>query len=210
MSVTTTRSTAWSVTINNPTAQDEECIALARQKGWIVEGQLEVGAEGTPHYQLFVKTPQTRFSQVKKAFPRAHIEIARDPVALKKYVHKEETREGELAVSSEMYPSMSKVWEMFYRFTQRHYDAEEYDDHHTQHEELVRQPLVVWDRFIRSKIEEGYYVESIGINPQSRSSVTHYWEAILAREARKVTLQTEDRQTDTESSSVATEYNINE
>lgn len=46
----TDRATAWSVTINNPNESDEEAINLARQKGWTVQGQKEVGDEGTPHY----------------------------------------------------------------------------------------------------------------------------------------------------------------
>lgn len=57
MTMTTTRGTNWSVTINNPTPKDDEEIALVRQKGWSVEGQKEKGSEGTEHYQLFVKTP---------------------------------------------------------------------------------------------------------------------------------------------------------
>lgn len=79
------RSRYWSLTINNPTQEDEEAIALARQRGWKVEGQKEVGKEGTPHYQLCLDcSQQQRFSAVKKAFPRAHIEAAKSVVALKK------------------------------------------------------------------------------------------------------------------------------
>lgn len=189
MSKSTIRASTWSITINNPIAADEENIALARQKGWVVEGQLEKGENGTPHYQLMVKTPQIRFSAIKKQFPRAHIEVARNPTALEQYVHKEETREGELSTSNEMYPSMSKVWEMFYLYT-LDLTVDEYG-------RLRRCPLVIFDAFIRSKIEEGYYLESIGVNPQTRSSVTHYWESILVREERKVTQrQKTDRQTD--------------
>jgi len=92
MSLTTIRSTCWSLTINNPTKDDVEQINLARQRGWKVEGQLEKGLEGTQHYQLRLMTPQVRFSSVKKAFPRAHIEVARDPIALGKYVTKEATK----------------------------------------------------------------------------------------------------------------------
>lgn len=96
-----TRATCWSLTINNPTKSDEEWIQQARQKGWQVEGQLEKGKEGTEHYQLMVKTPQVRFSAVKKQFPRAHIEIARNPAALAQYVAKEETREADLPKASD-------------------------------------------------------------------------------------------------------------
>lgn len=100
------RATNWSVTINNPIKADEENINLARQKGWMVEGQLEKGDNGTPHYQLIVKTPQMRFSALKKAFPRAHIEVAKNVKALETYVKKDETRIGQLPDASEFYPSL--------------------------------------------------------------------------------------------------------
>lgn len=78
----TDRATAWSLTINNPTQADEESIQLARQKGWQVIGQLEEGENGTKHYQLLLKTSRIRFGGVKKLFPRAHIEVARNVAAL--------------------------------------------------------------------------------------------------------------------------------
>jgi len=110
------RATCWSVTINNPLPADDENIALAKQKsGWKVEGQLEKGENGTPHYQLMVKTPQTRFGSIKKAFPRAHIEPARDIKALSKYVSKEETRIGTLPLNDK-YPSLTVLWDLFYGF----------------------------------------------------------------------------------------------
>jgi hypothetical protein len=57
------KATNWSVTINNPTKSDDEYIALARQKGWKVEGQLEMGDSGTQHFQLLVTTKgQQRFT----------------------------------------------------------------------------------------------------------------------------------------------------
>lgn len=106
------RSTYWSVTINNPTSGDEENINQARQRGWKVEGQQETGEEGTRHYQLSVKTPQVRFSALKKQFLRAHIEIARNPIALQQYVQKEETRTGQLPIQSDRYPSLVKLWQL--------------------------------------------------------------------------------------------------
>jgi len=156
----TDRGTHWSVTINNPTPDDEEAIALARQKGWKVDGQLERGAEGTPHYQLVVRTPQARFSALKKAFPRAHIELARNVKALETYVKKDETRIGSLPTSSEMYPSLSKFWELVCERIQppkgsqcmnpgRHLDQ--------------------LDDACRLLIEEGYHIENIAVNPSTRS-----------------------------------------
>lgn len=94
----TQRSTAWSITINNPTQSDLDSWTNASSLPWVIEakGQVEEGEEGTPHIQGFLKTQQVRFSQVKRAFPRAHIEVARNPAALANYVVKQETRVQEL------------------------------------------------------------------------------------------------------------------
>ena len=67
---------------------------------WVKEvtGQLEKGEEGTLHIQGMVRTQSVRFAALKKALPRAHIEIARCPAALAKYVSKVETRIAPLAL----------------------------------------------------------------------------------------------------------------
>jgi len=83
--------TWYSVVINNPTPADEVDINSARSMGWTIEGQLEVGKNGTPHYQLAVCT-QEPWKVVKGQFPRANIQEAQDPEALRKYVVKEATR----------------------------------------------------------------------------------------------------------------------
>lgn len=81
------RSTYWSVTFFN----GEENQELPPK--WKLEGQLEDCPEtGKPHYQGMLHTPQVRWTQVKKQYPKAHIEVCRDPVALQKYVHKTRTR----------------------------------------------------------------------------------------------------------------------
>lgn len=168
------RATTWSITINNPTPQDEEYIALARQKGWKVEGQLEKGENGTPHYQLAVKTPQTRFSAMKKAFPRAHIEIARNAPALVSYVNKEETRIGTLPTSSELYPSLSKFWELL---CDRILPLSEYGC-------LEANPRRILDQFdaaCKLLITEGYHIESIAVNPSTRSMWNLYSDALQKR-----------------------------
>jgi len=210
MSPTTKRSTCWSLTINNPSADDEEHISLARQRGWKVEGQLEKGAEGTEHYQLRLMTPQVRFSAVKKAFPRAHIEPARDAVALGKYVTKEATRLAELPTGQSRYPSLSRTWDLIYQ----HYNTGNSDGWDLSLEEtiafynersdleLTKTPLVVLDRAARILIMDGYHVESITSNPATRSMWKLYAREIMYRcrrteeEADLQRLQTVDRQTD--------------
>lgn len=71
-------------------------------------GQLEQGANGTPHYQLCIKSGYTRFAAIKKVFPMAHIEPARNDAAVEQYVCKEETRIGSLP-TDEGRMSMKKI-----------------------------------------------------------------------------------------------------
>jgi len=192
------RATCWSITINNPIAADEENIARARQKGWKIDGQQEVGEGGTPHYQLICRTPQVRFSAVKSAFPRAHIEVARNPAALETYVHKDETKVGELNKQSEMYPSLSKFWDLFFQWC--------YDDSPTsvQDQRLVVDILrtknleKVFAKFVSEYIERGYYIETIACNPATISCLRKFGISILKR-SELAFYKKEDMQTDTDS-----------
>lgn len=193
-----TRASCWSVTINNPTEADEEQIAIARQKGWSVLGQKEKGEQGTEHYQLMVKTPQVRFSAVKKAFPRGHIEIARNPTALANYVEKEDTRVAPLATQQSSYPSQQQVWSWFAEYCPSEQsldnDYKEYsmcvvrenDKLVSKFEWKQSRLLDAFDDMIRAKVSEGYYVELIGVNPQVRSAVKNYGLAIRSRELNKM------------------------
>lgn len=191
----TDRATTWSLTINNPTPSDEEAIALARQKGWKVEGQKEKGSEGTEHYQLMVKTPQVRFSAVKKAFPRAHIEVARNVQALKQYVTKQDTRLSELPTAQDRYPSLSKLWELIYDFI--HADDMSSRFLGGPHELIcdTARAMIIFDEAIRNLIGQGYFVESLAVNPQVRSSWKMYYMFIFLRTHDLKQSQT-DRQTD--------------
>lgn len=178
------RATCWSVTINNPTQSDDEWIALAQQKsGWKVYGQREKGAEGTEHYQLMVTTPQVRFSAMKKAFPRGHIEIARDRVALSKYVQKSDTKIGDIE-SVAKYPSMSQLMSWY---------GQSFEAYGLQHDGVDDSEfLKIFDLMCNQKIREGYVVEFMAINPQVRSAVKKFGRSINFRE--RVRRQT-DRQT---------------
>lgn len=181
--MSSTRSTLWSVTINNPIQADRENIALALQRGWKVTGQPERGAEGTPHYQLAVKTPQVRFSQVKKAFPRAHIEVAKNPGALLAYVVKSETREGSLPVQQEFYPSLTKFWDLIYD----HITEESGGPAEDADEKFFS--LRHFDNIVRNLICDGYHIETMAVNPQVRGSWQRFGRAFMFRSMR-------DRQTD--------------
>lgn len=196
-----TRATYWSVTINNPTESDEECLANAKAKGWVVKGQEERGKkDGTPHYQLSVWTrTQQRFSALKKVFPRGHIEAARNPAALHNYVRKEETRVGDLPDLERYITSQKKLWDLvvdeLYRAPKEHRITSEGEPWWKQ----TFEPLKALDYAGAALIRRGYYsVETMCVNPQTRSAWKTFWEALIAR--RELDRQT-DRQSE-ESSSV--------
>jgi len=208
--MSTQRHSIWSITINNPTPADEEDIARARQKGWKVEGQLEKGENGTPHYQLMVSSGQVRFSAVKKAFPRAHIEPARNPVALKQYVEKEDTKIGELTSESKHYPSLSKFWKLVYQTIDKWnyidwtdglpenwfkdaYDGEGYkrECKGKMYEEFVCR---VFESAVNDLIRRGYHVENF-YSPPNISVFKKFHFSILRRSFDEIGAETA-RQTD--------------
>jgi len=205
------RSSHWSVTINNPTPADYEQMEIARQKRWQVAGQLEKGEEGTEHLQLYVHTPQVRFAAVKKQFPRAHIEAARNPAALKQYVQKEETCLLKLNdTQAEKYPSHALWWQLFLRVIQRrnwlhldgdswwkdaydelHYPRNDPDDPHTQkqQEEFA---MKVFHYVVHQLIEEGYHVDHF-VSPPNMNLWKRYHFAILRRSQQEIN-DAEERQ----------------
>lgn len=189
------RGTFWSVTINNPTPDDEECISVARSKGWTVTGQKEAGAEGTPHYQLAVKTPQVRFTAVKKAFPRANIQLARNVPALLNYVHKEDTRTGELPTTSSQYPTISRMWELMLDVTSKEswYGLDSMDEYIEEYSKMSEKARLVWlDESAGWLIKKGYFIEHHVVNPQVRSSFAKFMPQLFERTIRKIT---KDRET---------------
>lgn len=194
------RSTCWSVTINMKNvsrATAEACMEAARSKGWGVQGQLEVGAEGTEHYQLMVKTPQERFSAIKKVFPTAHIEVARNRAALANYVDKDDTCVEKLKKIEVTFLTYPQVRKKFFEWvvTRLTPPIRDHDDR-----------LRIWDEFIGLSIEEGMDVDLIGMNPQHRGCIAKYWVHYIAyeRSTRQTEERSQDRQTDTQEVSLPT------
>lgn len=213
MTNSTIRCSCWSVTINNPTSADDLEIALARQKGWRVDGQLEGAGtkSGTPHYQLVVRTPQVRFSAVKRAFSRAHIEPARNPAALEQYCKKEDTRLGSLPVATAKYPSVSKYWELLFdRLTRMDKDNLDLDALYgdgcirfykdSRQAEYTRSPLAILDEYTTILILDGFHVECHACNPQVRQQWKLFSNAILLRTWLEI--QQKDSETDRQTDSV--------
>lgn len=207
--MSTQRSNHWSLTINNPTTDDHEHIARARQKGWKVTGQEEIGKEGTPHLQLHLATPQVRFSAVKKAFPRAHIEAARNPIALEAYVNKEDTRAGDLPSSQEKYPSLSKFWQLIASWVKAcgwwNEDEEQWTPlAYARHTGKSTPPfgceargeffMHVLDSCVETLIHDGYHIDHF-YSPPNQNLWKKFHRAILPRALAEIAAQT-DRQTD--------------
>lgn len=185
--MTSQRSGCWSITINNP--QEGELEGLELPPGWKLQGQMEVGKEGTPHYQGMLTTPQVRFSAVKKVLVRAHIEPARNRSALQKYVHKEDTRSSEVAVVESKIPTL---------FDYQKVVADEWDEEewHRFSKDVVPEKIddiamLYLDRIVAAHIEQGVRgIEFIAINPMWRSSWKKFWRSIIKRNAAQSQVQT--------------------
>lgn len=189
------RGTCWSVTINNPTPDDEDFIELARQRGWQVDGQREKGAQGTEHYQLIVKTPQVRFSAVKKMFPRAHIELARNSKALETYVHKVESRTGELPSQADRYPSQKRFFELVWSvIIEDHTSGTFSSEFDRAANDRLRIPINALNRATDVLIRRGYVVEGMASNPMTIAIWKQFHPALLARfRSGETTRQTDAR-----------------
>lgn len=175
----TERATCWSITINNPAETD---YARPLPPGWKLVGQLERGEQGTLHYQGMLKTNQVRFAAVKKEFPRAHIEVARDKVALAKYVSKEETRVAvveSIPTLFEYQTIIADKWDED-EFQSRWKRASERAS--TVIPDLDAVAMSYLDSLVAADIESGRRgAEFIAVNPMWRSSWMRFWRAIINR-----------------------------
>lgn len=176
------RATCWSITINNPEDKELECII----PGWKLKGQFEQGEEGTRHFQGILKTPQVRFKAVKRAFPRAHIEQARNAKALALYCSKEETRVATFEASG--VPSIYEYQGIVAsRWTEQQFD-EFKDMYHNKHIDDVA--MIYLDSICSQMIREGHRaIEFIAINPMWRSSWKKFYRSIIARHASSSSFQ---------------------
>lgn len=179
------RATCWSITINNPLESD---YMVQKPPGWELVGQLERGEQGTLHYQGMLKTPQVRFSAVKKIFPKAHIEVAKNKLALEKYVTKSETRVATVDTSSVNIPSL---------FDYQHTIASKWDEDDWKSfqsdytdEQLTKLgigeiALLYVDKLVAEDIENGQLgVEYIAVNPMWRSAWKRFWRSMISREKK--------------------------
>lgn len=176
----TDRSTHWSITINNPTETD----VLCAKQGWVLTGQYERGDEGTLHYQGMLLTPQVRFSAVKKEFPRAHIEIARDIQALRQYVHKAETRVDIHDPQLNCFTAQKLISD---RWCASEWGKRVINEVKKDKPDFGQLALDYIDELVTIEISKGSRcLEFIAINPMWRSSWKKFYSAIIARHAKGV------------------------
>jgi len=170
------RGTCWSITINNPRPGEERC----DMPGWRMTGQFEVGTTGTRHWQGCLNTPQVRWAAVKKMYPRAHISLARNEIALKNYVRKEDTRASAIVASGvvnifQFQDIIAGDWKSdefsSWRATfPRHQDGDV--------------ALMYVDSLVRKRIRDGQRgAEWIAMNPLWRSVWKNFYAEIIARHA---------------------------
>lgn len=207
-----TKARNWSITINNPTEEDYSQIEqMKSSKTWFREwvGQVEKGESGTVHIQAYLKTDNVSFSQVKKCLPRAHIEPARNALALKQYAQKEETRLSTLpqikaaglgdiqkellsVVSGYLHHKglpfhykpiqMKSPGRWTYRKVELPEETEFPDVVKLNREWLDEMKDGLLDEVLEKMIMEGWYgVEMYGANNLTRSAFTKYFCAILIR-----------------------------
>lgn len=195
----------WSITINNPTAEDYAQIEQLKAKSWCKgwDGQLEKGDNGTPHIQAALKTDSVKFSMVKRVLARAHIEPARNAVALRQYVHKEETRVA--TMPSIRAASLGDIQRELLTVVQSHLSHKgQWFEHVPSGKKFVKKYIetdddfemvlrknawyihetkaAMFDESINNLIRQGYYgAEMYGANNLTRSSILKYFESIVIR-----------------------------
>lgn len=207
--MTSTKSSCWSITINNPTEEDHNSLELLKSFNWFKswKGQLEEGTNNTPHIQGMLKTEHIRFSAVKKAIPRAHIEAARNATALERYVQKEETRVAGLPEVKAITPTDLYRECMLYVYNDlctvtREWSVDEWFTDPDHEDERIRERwnsyngLDILDSVTRRLIENGARLEMYSSNPAVRSSYERFFCSMIIRDAREYISNRAQNQTD--------------
>jgi len=182
----------WSITINNPTEEDLTLWEGLKGLHWVreVSGQIEKGEEGTPHLQGCLKTLSVRFSQVKKQLPRAHIEKAKNPAALARYVVKEDTRVSPIPTARVATAAhlQTAIYQTLLYNGRRYFpnwlvSQDDFLINVDRHQEEIKEHWEkILDDNVSELIREGYYgIEFAIANPQIRLAFKKYLPDILYR-----------------------------
>nr|WAE42130.1 MAG: replication associated protein [Cressdnaviricota sp.] len=171
---TKAKATCWSITDQEHEAYPVRFHEINQKVGYTYTGQIEeCPTTKKLHFQGCLKTPQVRFSAIKKLFPKAHIEVARDRVALAKYVQKEETCVQKMKKDERFIHSNEEFWA---RFCSDQSVWDSYTEACMNDKEMD-----LFDRRINVLIRNGFRVESFGVNPQIRSIFKRYFVSIYQR-----------------------------
>jgi len=148
--------------------------ATAWQKGWTFDGQLEVGENGTPHFQFWVNTQeQVRFAAVKKVFDKCHIEKTDNVKKAESYCKKLRTRQPDRQTNEidEKY-STKMFWEDLARIWPDFKDISEDE-------------MECFDSATRCLIDSDIPCWMLAVQPQVRKAFQLYGSRIMAQYARK-------------------------
>lgn len=206
------RGTCWSITINNPTQEE---LKMDLPPNWKLQGQMEKGEQTeTPHFQGCLSTPQVRFTAVKKIFPRAHIEKAKNKSALIKYVNKEETRLEKvddncgivIPTLFNYQHTIAKRWDdLEYSLFSNKYDQSPDPQLKTKSQDEIALDYV--DYLVGEDIKNGMMgVEYIAINPMWRSAWKKFHRQMVHRERMRPV----ENKTETESIEDAENQSVQE
>lgn len=200
---TKAKSSYWSITINNPTEDDFIRWEGLKGEKWVkkVMGQLEKGENGTPHIQGMLNTDSVRFAQIKRVLPRAHIEVAKKPAALERYVQKEDTRLAPIqttrvATQADIQREcLSLALSDYQRHNMRAPNTQdEFYNWMTSHSVQYR-PWAesLLDASVKKLVREGYYgIEFVMCNPQVRLAFKKYFCEIVIREYGRPQVSAQD------------------
>lgn len=191
-----TKSSCWSITINNPTDDDWSQWNSLTSLPFVKQasGQLERGDNDTPHIQGCVVTQYGRFfEKLKQALPRAHIEPAKNKNALVNYVRKEDTRIGNIPTvrTATVSDVQRECVQAFVRAIPYDYERELSECDNLEQFVILyaatirREAEAYLDMAIRKLIREGYYgVEFVMANHQVRDAYKRYFPEIVVRYLR--------------------------
>lgn len=210
--------TSWIITLNNPTEEEKTSWKQIRLNHFVKEalGQIEVGENGTPHIQGYIRTDSVRFSQIKKLFPRAHIEGAKNAIAARQYCQKQETRVEDLPVT-EINTSIHRAVynETLKWFQVNLFDTagnqvrwaspptQEYANYIMLQQASWLEPETreyIYDRAVSGLIRSGLkHIEFIAVNQITRSAFIKYFPALIYRENAFQTKEVEQEELSSQS-----------
>jgi len=145
----------------------QQCI----ENEWLVDGQLEVGENGTPHYQFYINTQkQVRFSAIKRVFPKAHIECSHDMKKVESYCKKWKTRQTDTkTVKIERWDPDSDE-----RYTTKMFWADLASIWFEVYEETDTDIMLVYDYCVQQLIDMEFPCHMVAVQPQNRKAFQLY------------------------------------